>query len=86
MTDQFNVVQFFESGHYEYVRRNVSPEKALEAFKTYTTNVAARVGITIRVIITDGGDFTNMEWKYGEGLVFPKPEDISNELGKNRTK
>ena len=22
-------------------------------------------------IITDGGDFTNWEWKYGEGLVYP---------------
>ncbi|SRR5258705_11079638 len=74
MSETFNVCQFFEDGSYEYVRRNVSPEEAALAFRTYTHNPAAKIGLTKRVIITDGGDCTNAEWKYGEGLVFPKPE------------
>ena len=71
---QFSVCQFFETGEYEYVRRFVTSEEALKAFRHYTSSVAADVGITVRVIITDGGDCINMEWKYGEGLVFPPKE------------
>jgi hypothetical protein len=69
--NEFNVVQFFEDGSYEYVRNFVSAEEAVRAAKLYTSNVASRIGITRRVIITDGGDCTNFEWRYGEGVVFP---------------
>lgn len=73
---EFSVCQFFKNEEYEYVRRWVGPEEAMEAFQHYTHCVAAQVGITARVIITDGGDFTNMEWKFGEGITFP-PEAVS---------
>jgi hypothetical protein len=68
---EFSVCQFFEDGSYEYVRRNVSAEEAVNAAKHYTTSVGARMGMTKRVIITDGGDCTNFEWKYGEGITYP---------------
>lgn len=68
---EFSVCQFFVSGDYEYVRRWVSAEEATEAFKHYTNNVATRMGMVTRVIITDGGDCTNAEWKHGEGVVYP---------------
>lgn len=71
MTGEFNVVQFFPSGDYEYVRRNVSPEEAMEAFKHYTTSVGAKLGTTTQVLVTDGGDCVNAEWKFGPGYVFP---------------
>lgn len=71
-SDTFNVVQFFEDDSYEYVRRNVSAEEAVAAAKFYSDNVAAHVGLTKRVIITDSGDCTNFEWRYGEGVIFPK--------------
>lgn len=70
--DEFSVAQFFEDGTYEYVRRWVSAEEAKKAFEHYTTNVSAHYGFVRRVIITDGGDNTNVEWKYGEGITFPK--------------
>ena len=69
-TGEFSFVQFFENGQYEYVRRNVSPEEAVKAAKHYCTSVGAKIGTTVRVIITDGGDFTNFEWKFGEGIMF----------------
>jgi hypothetical protein len=72
---EFSVCQFFPNGQYEYVRRWVSAEEAMYAFKFYTSNVASRAGITRRVIITDGGDCTNAEWKYGEGVVYPPPKE-----------
>lgn len=71
---EFSVCQFFRNGSYEYVRRYVKAEEAMKAFEFYTNNVASRLGVVNRVIITDGGDCTNAEWKYGEGVVFPKSQ------------
>jgi hypothetical protein len=75
---EFSVCQFFanEDAGYEYTRRWVSGEEAVEAFKHYTTSVAARHGFTKRVIITDGGDCVNFEWIYGKGITFPPQESI----------
>lgn len=68
---EFSVCQFDEFGKYEYICRFVSAEQAMRKFHFATTNVAAQIGITTRVIITDGGDCINMEWQYGKGIVFP---------------
>lgn len=76
---EFSVCQFFADDSHEYVRRYVDAEEATEAFKHYTTNVAAMVGMTIRVIITDGGDYINAEWQYGKGLTFPPMEERTND-------
>ncbi len=70
MSDTYSVCQFFEDGSYEYVRRNVEPEEAVKAAKHYTSSVAAKLGVTRRVIITDGGDCINFEWQYGKGVTF----------------
>lgn len=75
MTELFSVCQFFEDGQYEYVRRRIPADEAVRVFETYTNNPAAKIGITKRVIITDSGDCTNAEWRFGEGVVFPKPEN-----------
>lgn len=69
--NEFSVVQFFEDGSYEYVRRYVGAEEAVKTAQRYTDNVAVKLGITKRVIITDGGDCTVFEWKLGEGVTFP---------------
>lgn len=76
MRGEFSVCQFFEDDSYEYVRRFVDAEQAVEAFKFYTNNVAASLGITRRVILTDGGDMTNAEWQYGKGITFPPPDQL----------
>jgi hypothetical protein len=68
---EFSVCQFFCDGSYEYVRRWVTAEEAVKAAKHYTESAGARLGTTVRVIITDGGDFTNFEWKYGQGVTYP---------------
>lgn len=68
---EFSVYQFFENDTQEKVREFVTVEEAVKAFTHYATCVGARIGTTVRVIITDGGDCTNMEWKYGEGITFP---------------
>jgi hypothetical protein len=73
--NEFSVCQFFEDGSYEYVRRFVGAEEAVKTARHYTDNVAAKMGITTRVIITDGGDQCVFEWKHGEGVTFPTPAE-----------
>ncbi|MEH2525851.1 MULTISPECIES: hypothetical protein [unclassified Bradyrhizobium] len=69
---EFSVVQFFRDDSYEYVRRFVSAEEAVQTAKHYTDNVATKLGFVNRVIITDGGDHTVFEWKRGKGVTFPE--------------
>jgi hypothetical protein len=68
--NEFSVCQFFEDDSYEYVRRFVSAEEAVKAADHYCHSVAAKTGIVRRVIITDGGDYVNFEWRYGQGVTF----------------
>lgn len=68
---EFSVCQFFEDGQHEYFVRYVTVDKAMEGAHHCATSVGARAGFTKRVIITDGGDAVNFEWRYGEGIVFP---------------
>jgi hypothetical protein len=75
MSDElFDVCQFFPDGTYEYHSRNLPAKDAVEAMKRCTETVGARLGTTVRVIITDGGDSTVAEWIFGQGLTYPTPE------------
>lgn len=74
---EFNVVQFFDDGTSEYVRRHVDAKEAVETAKLYTESVGARIGTTVRVIITDDGDMTNFEWKRGEGVTYPPRDTVT---------
>jgi hypothetical protein len=74
MNNEFSVVQFFEDGTYEYVRRFVSAEEAMTAVKHYTTSVGVKMGLVKRVIITDGGDCCCFDWYADKGIVFPPKE------------
>jgi hypothetical protein len=74
MSAQFSVYQFFADGKYERVLSWVDDMTAVKGAAQLTNSVGARTGITRRVIITDGLDFTVWEWKFGEGVVYPPPE------------
>ena len=75
---EYSVCQFpdpkLDIGDHEYVRRYVMLDEATAAFRHYTSNVAARMGFTHRVIMTDGGDCIVCEWIYGQGVTWPMPE------------
>lgn len=72
---EFSVCQFFPDDSYEYVCRWVGAKEAVETAKRCTETVGARIGITRRIIVTDGGDFTVFEWQFGKGVTFP---DMNN--------
>lgn len=68
---EFSVCVFFPDGSYEYICRFVSALEAIKVFKQQTETVGAKMGTSVRVILTDGGDCINMEWKHGIGFTFP---------------
>lgn len=78
MENEFSVYQFFKNDTCECVARFVSAEEAMKKATFFTTNVSANCGLTQRVIITDSGDFTNWEWQFGKGVVFPTEKDLKN--------
>ena len=69
--EYFSVWQFFINGMQERVREFVPIEEAMAAARHYTSNVAVKMGIIERVIITDAGDHCVFEWKKGEGITWP---------------
>jgi len=75
--NEFSVYQFFENGQYECVRHFVSDQEAVKAFAHYTQSVGAKIGTTVRVIITDGGDLICAEWIRGEGIVYPTDDNTT---------
>lgn len=68
---EFSVVQFFVDDSYEYVSRFMDGKQAVELAANLAHSVGGKIGTTKRIIITDGGDFTVFEWKFGEGVTFP---------------
>lgn len=76
MTDTFNLVVWYGES-YDYEMRDVSAESAVQGAHRVTNSVGAKTGIITKVIITDSGDFTNFEWRYGEGVVFPTKEQLA---------
>jgi hypothetical protein len=72
MSREYSVYQWFPNGSYERYKEFVELDEAVRAFKFLTSNVASRMGITQRVIITDGGDCTIAEWLKDKGVVWPK--------------
>lgn len=69
--NEFSVCQFFANGDYEYVRRWVSAQEAVNAARHYVDSIAAKAGIVSKVIIVDAGDHTNFLWERERGIVYP---------------
>ena len=78
MSGEFSVYQFFpdDVGH-EAVSRFVDAQEAMRVAEICCTSLGARMGTTKRVIITDGGDCICFEWKHGEGVTFPTPQEAA---------
>jgi hypothetical protein len=70
----FSVVIWFPNDTYEYVGRDLDAKAAVEMAKDYTERPAARHGFIMKIAITDSGDYTNFQWEFGKGIVYPTPE------------
>lgn len=67
----FSVWQFLKGGRHECVGRGLGAKAAVETAKAYTERPAAQIGVIERIIITDDGDHTVFEWRFGPGVTFP---------------
>jgi hypothetical protein len=47
-------------------------QQALKWFKHHSNSVSAQFGLTARVLMTDDSDRIVAEWKYGQGITWPK--------------
>ena len=62
-----------DGGQHEELRF-VDAEKAMDRVVALAKGPSSHLGIVTRIIITDGGDCTCLEWRKLEGLVFPPPQ------------
>jgi len=69
---EFSVYWWDPDGHYHAERSFIDAETAVRLAFSLTERPAAKLGMIRRVIITDGGDFTNFEWKHGIGVTYPQ--------------
>jgi hypothetical protein len=67
---EFSVVEFYDNGYHAYVKRWLDAESAVNLAKRCTDAAAACKGRIIKVIITDGGDFTVFQWEHDKGVTF----------------
>ena len=65
MSDEFSVHWWDAAGGYHEELRSVDAEQAVKAARRLTHGPAGQHGMVRRVIITDGADFCNWEWKDG---------------------
>ena len=79
MTDElFSVYYFSNQDLGNIIEREcylVPLDEAKKWFAHHITNVCANAGFTVRVIVTDSNDHIVAEWKYGQGITWPKQEE-----------
>jgi hypothetical protein len=69
--NEFSVCLFFPDGSSYYERRGIGAEEAVSLLKECSERSASMIGMIQRIIVTDGGDYTNLEWQYGKGITYP---------------
>ena len=72
---EYSVYQEFRDGTRERVRDHVSDREAVEAAYHYTTCVGAKLGTTVKVMVTDDGDCCVFLWERDKGIVWPTPAE-----------
>lgn len=69
--EEFSVVEFYDDGFHKYVDRWMDAHDAVHLARELIDRSDDHV---VRIIITDGGDFTVFEWKQDLGVTFPPKE------------
>jgi hypothetical protein len=67
---EFSVWWWDANGEAHAELRGFDAKSAAERAASLAHGPAALFGMIERIIITDGGDFTNFEWKKGLGVTF----------------
>lgn len=68
--DEFSVYQFFDEYH-ERVAEGLPANEAVALARRLAESVAARIGLTRRLIVIDRGFRVVLEWKFDAAATFP---------------
>jgi len=68
----FSVYVFFPDDSWQKEGEGLDVVGAMRLVSQLSHSVGARMGMVQRIIITDSGDSTCLEWKPGLGITFPK--------------
>lgn len=71
MSDLFNVHQWFVNNGYEKAGEWMDAKRAVEFATSLATSVGARLGTSVRVMITDHLDCCAWEWRREFGVIHP---------------
>lgn len=80
--EKFLVHQFFSDGTNTNDGRWEDSNTAVIKAKRFVDSPAAKIGIVVRVIITDQLDSTVFDWGRDRGLTFPSPPPGEEPYGK----
>ena len=67
---EFTVYKESCDGMRQVVCHDVPAVDAAREFWRCCNNVSAHTGITVKVFITDGLDYTNLAWEHGRGYTY----------------
>ena len=81
MGEQFAVLLFLNDGRRRYMGRFISAQEASRTFEFCTHSIDARVGRTVRVVVTDRHDCVLREWKFRQGATFPPLDSTATPVG-----
>lgn len=68
--DEYSVYTFDRDGYSTRELSFVSAKQAADWARWLTEERAARSGEISMIRITDGGDYTVFEWRFGQGVTF----------------
>lgn len=83
ISEEFSVWKFYADGTNTPIHRFIGPLKAVTSAMECMNSEDALSGKIVKVIITDGGDFTNFEWRHGEGVIDPFKQVTAKQECKN---
>jgi hypothetical protein len=69
--NEFSVVEFYDDDTHAYVERGLDARDAVALAWVSTRIADLEDSNIVRVIITDGGDYTTFQWERGKGVTFP---------------
>jgi hypothetical protein len=68
---EFSVVEFYDNGYHACVERGLDAESAVKLAKRCADAAAATGEFVVKIIVTDGDNYTVFEWQHGKGVTFP---------------
>lgn len=68
---EFSVWIFYRDGGHQPEVQRVDAKTAVNLAGRLSGSVGARLGVVTKILITDGGDNTVLQWEFRKGVTYP---------------